>query len=89
MMKDTTSVAAEKRPETVTELVGVTDQLAAAVRDIWGAWAEFRFGPPTGAEGATPQSKEVEADRLMRIGAGIHEQVAALRDLAQHIRQRA
>ena len=75
-------------PETLSELVSVTDQLVAAVIDVREAWAEFQFGPRPEAS-HTPPDQAVEDDRLMRIGSGIHDQIASLRDLAQQIRGRA
>ena len=72
--------------DTLGGIVALTDQLDAAVADVWDAWSTLLYGPsPVNEQPVAAQAQ----DRFVRATDYLNGNIARLRDLASAIRQRA
>lgn len=80
--------AQPERATSLTDIVGLSDQLSAAVEDVHSAWYGFQHG----GESPTARDRNAEArsgNRIDNLQMEMHGQINGLRQLAAEIRSRA
>lgn len=75
---------------TSTSVLGMADQVNAAVQDVVEAWRYFRDGPQAEVmKSAQTQGQPLSGDRLNIASEYLNASVNALAELAREIRSRA
>ena len=75
---------------TIGGLVDLSDQLSAAVSDVWDAWWCVKEGPrPAMPAVLTTPAPPLPSDRIKRLDISFHEHIRELRNLATEMRSRA
>lgn len=84
------SSSAPEREPTMTDLVSLSDQLAAAVQDVADAWITFQQGKDPRAEIPSQRpDRPVSTYRIDRLHSEMHERIGELQRLANDIRSRS
>lgn len=86
-MNDTANVPAAINTSTLGGITALSDQLEAAVDDVFSSWDYFRWGGDS-AKQESPKDAS-DRDRIARTGETMQLQISRLRDLAQAMRERA